>query len=405
MSVDPRPRLWTANYTVTLLGTVGFFSSFFYLLSVLPDYVDEIGGSRWQIGLVVGGFSVVPIALRPFVGRWSDRGHRKRLMRIGLVSMAGSLGLMVFSADVASLFVLRVVQGFGMAMYPTAAASMVAELAPLPRRGEGLGFFGMATGVAQTLTPAIGVAVAALWGFNAVFLIAAGTAGLTLVLIQRLHEPLAGPTHPEQSGTLFPRPALFPMSIFMTVTFAFAATASFLPLLGDERGLGNVGLFFLVSGAANVAARPVAGAVSDRVGRVPVALPGLAMTVLAMWLLALAHGPLLMLASGLAAGVGLAAAHTALLALAIDRVDDSARGRAAAVLQLAWDISGVAGGIVLGVIASTISVPAVYWFAGLLVIAGIAWLLTGEAARSARLRADAGRGLPVEAARADERRR
>ena len=372
MTVDPRPRLWTADYAVTLLGTVGFFSSFFYLLSVLPDYVDEIGGAKWQIGLVVGSFSVVPIALRPFVGRWSDRGHRKRLMRIELVSMAGSLALMVFSADVASLFVLRVVQGFG---------------------------------VAQTLTPAIGVAVAALWGFDAVFLIAAGTAGLTLVLTQRVHEPPAGPTHPEESGTLFPRPALLPMSIFMTVTFAFAATATFLPLLGDERGLGNVGLFFLVSGAANVVARPVAGAVSDRVGRVPVALPGLVMTVLAMWLLALAHGPPLLLASGLAAGVGIAAAHTALLALAVDRVDDSARGHATAVLQLAWDISGVAGGIVLGVIASAISVPAVYWFAATLVIAGIAWLLTGEAARSARLRADAGRGPPVEAARADERRR
>ena len=116
MTVDQRPRLWTADYLITLLGTVGFFSSFFYLLSVLPDYVDEIGGAKWQVGLVVGGFSVVPIALRPFVGRWSDRGHRKRLMRFGLVSMVVSLGLMVFSADIASLFVLRVVQGFGVAL-------------------------------------------------------------------------------------------------------------------------------------------------------------------------------------------------------------------------------------------------------------------------------------------------
>ena len=63
-------------------GTAGFFASFFYLLSVLPDYVDEIGGAKWQIGLVVGAFSVVPIGLRPFAGRWSDEGHRKLLMRL-----------------------------------------------------------------------------------------------------------------------------------------------------------------------------------------------------------------------------------------------------------------------------------------------------------------------------------
>ena len=112
---------------------------------------------------------------------------------------------------------------------------------PSIRRGEGLGFFGMATGVAQTLTPAIGVAVAAVWGFDVVFLIAAGTVALTLLLTQRVSEPPLGPVHPEETGTLFPRQALFPISIFMTVTFAFAATASFLPLLGDERGLGTWG--------------------------------------------------------------------------------------------------------------------------------------------------------------------
>ena len=405
MTVAGRPRLWTADYAVTLLGTVGFFSSFFYLLSVLPDYIDEIGGAKWQVGVVVGGFNVVPIALRPFAGRWSDRGHRKRLMRIGLVSMAASLGLMVFSADIASLFVLRVVQGVGAALYPTASASMVAELSPLSRRGEGLGFFGMSTGIAQTLTPAIGVAVAATWGFDAVFLIAAGTAALTLLLTQRVQEPPVAPSPPGASGTLFPRQALFPMSIFMTVTFSFAATSTFLPLLGDERGLGNVGLFFLVSGASNVVARPIAGGASDRFGRIPVVLPGLALTAVAMWLLALAQGPPLLLASGFVAGIGLAAAHTGLLALAIDRVEDSARGRATAVLQLAWDISGVGGGIVLGVIASALSVAAVYWFAGVLLIGGIAWLLLGEAVRATRLRVEAARRDPVEATPPDEARR
>lgn len=386
MTAATRPRLWTRDFALTLLGTVGFFSSFFYLLSVLPDYVDAIGGTKWQIGLVVGGYSAVPIVLRPFVGRWSDAGHRKRLMRIGLAAMVVSFALMTFSADIASLLALRLVQGVGIAMCPTATASMIAELAPLPRRGEGVGLFGMATGVAQTLTPAIGVAVAGLWGFDAVFVIAAATAALTLLLTEPVREPHGEGERFAAAGTLFPRPALFPMSVFVTVTFSFAATATFLPLLGHERGLGNVGLFFLVAGVASIVMRPIAGTASDRIGRVPVALPGLVATVASMWLLAAAHGPALMLASGLAAGAGLAAAHTALLALAIDRVDDAERGRATAVLQLAWDASGLVGGVVLGVFASAFGVPAVYWGSGLLVLGGVAWLLLGGAAVGAPLR-------------------
>jgi MFS family permease len=264
----------------------------------------------------------------------------------------------------------------------------------------------MATGVAQTLTPAIGVAVAEAWGFDAVFVIAAATAGLTLLVSEPVHEPEAHAEAHAAGGTLLPRPALFPMSVFMTVTFSFAATASFLPLLGEERGLGNVGLFFLVSGAIAVVVRPIAGAASDRVGRVPVVVPGLAGTVVAMWLLAAANGPAMLWAAGVAAGIGLAAAHTALLALAIDRVDDRERGRAAAVLQLAWDVSGIAGGVVLGVIASLVSVPAVYWFAGVLVIGGGVWLLIGEGARTSRRRAELAAepaGAPLEAARREER--
>ena len=353
MTVQARPRLWTADYVLTLLGTFSFFGSFFYLISVLPDYIDSIGGAKWQVGLIVGGFSVVPIVLRPFAGRWSDRGRRKRLMRVGLASMAVSLALMVFSEDVLSLFLLRMVQGIGVATYPTAAVSMVAELSPLQRRGEGLGFFGMAAGAAQMVTPALGVAIVGIWGFDAVFLLAAATAVVTLLIVQPVREPAPHATVAEGgSSTLFPRGAIFPMSVFFTVTLAFTAAATFLPLFGDERGLGNVGLFFVFGGAANVVTRPLAGRGSDRWGRMVVILPALGVTVVSMWLLALAQQPLTMMAAGLISGIGLGAAHTGLLALAVDRVATDERGRAAAVFQLAWDLSGAAGGLVLGVLAS-----------------------------------------------------
>ena len=242
----------------------------------------------------------------------------------------------------------------------------------------------MATGVAQMFPPAIGVAVAATWGFDAVFIIAAATAGLTLLVVQPVHEPPSSSAGVEGGSVLFPRPALFPMSVFMTVTFSFAATSTFLPLLGEARDLGNVGLFFLLVGVASTLVRPVAGWASDRVGRVPVALPGLIATVASMWMLAVAHGPLMLIAAGFMAGAGLAGAHTALLALAIDRVADTARGRATAVLQLAWDVSGLAGGIALGIVASWFDIPAVYWVSGGLAAVGMVWLLIGRATGQTR---------------------
>lgn len=390
MTGSSRPRLWGRDFALTLLGTFAFFASFFYLLSVLPDYIDSIGGAKWQVGVIVGGYSAVPLFLRPFVGRWSDRGRRKLLMRGGLAITAASLALMALSAGVLSLFALRVVQGIGVATFPTAAGSMVAEVTPKPRRGEGLGFFGMASNGSQMIAPAIGIAIASRWGFGAVFLVSAATALVGLLIVEPVAEPRVQPAATrEEAPALIPRAAIFPMAIFLTVTFAFTATAAFLPLLSSERGLGNPGLFFLALGAASLVVRPLSGLGADRFGRLAVAVPGLLFSGAAMWTLAVAQDTVTLIAAGAALGVGLAAAHTALFALSLDRVPASHRGGATAVFQLAWDLGGTAGGLVLGVVASLAGVTAVYWLAGAIVFGGVAVAYAGRAVGLTRPRVEA----------------
>ena len=374
---EPAAALWTLGFTLNALATVGFFGSFFYLVSVLPEYVDSIGGEKWQIGVIVGGFGIVPMVLRPFVGRWSDRGHRKRLQRIGILTMAGATVLMVFSEDVVSLFLLRVGQGIGMALFPTAAASLAAELAPPLRRGEGLGYYGMATSSAQMITPALGVAIAALWGFDAVFVVAASTSVVTLLIVQPIAEP-ASEARAGDGSALIARRAIFPMLIFLSVTFSIVAASAFLPLHGSDRGLGNVGLFFLVSGAGAIVIRPIAGRASDRLGRVPVAAPGLLLACTGMCVVAVAQSPLMLWFAAALVGLGLGASHTSLLSLAVDRAPVSEKGRAAAVLQLAWDIGGLTGAMILGVIATVLGVVAVFWTAGVLVLAAMITLLAAS---------------------------
>ena len=133
--------------------------------------------------MIVGGYAVIPILLRPFVGRWSDAGRRIRLMRIGLISFAVSFALMIFTESIWVFFALRCVQGIGMAAYPTAAGSFIAEIVPPRRRGEGLGFFGLATSGSQMITPLVGgLVVAHFGGFDAVLVLGVATAGLALAL-------------------------------------------------------------------------------------------------------------------------------------------------------------------------------------------------------------------------------
>lgn len=378
-----RPRLWTLQYVLSLMGTFSFFACFFYLTTTLPTELIDIGASLFEIGLIVGGYNLISIVLRPFVGRWSDAGHRVLLMRIGLIAFAGSFALMIFASDVWTLFALRCAHGVAMSAYPTAAGSMVAEIVPQPRRGEGLGFFGMSTSVAQTAMPLLGGIVAVFGGFDAVLIVGVVTAGVSLAvtLLQREpHKERVTPP-PIRLATLVPARAVFPMLVFLSVTLGFSVAAAFLPSLADDtegRNLGFLGLFFLCSGLGAMVTRPLAGRISDRIGRVSVIVPGLIATAVGMTVLAEASTPYMLWIAGLLSGVGMGAAHTGLLALAVDRVGATQRGGATATFQLAWDVGGFMAGPPLAVIGILLSVEMIFWAAVLGAVVALGVLLLGR---------------------------
>ncbi len=376
-----RPRLWTLQFLFSLFGTASFFACFFYLTTTLPREMTDLGFDLVEVGLVVGGYAIIPILIRPFVGRWSDGGHRIRQMRFALVAFIASFILMIFTESLWALFALRCVQGVGMAAYPTSAGSLVAEIVPTVRRGEGLGFFGLSTSFSQTLAPLAGAAVAGFASFEGVMILGAATALVSLAITFLQREPPAHPSGrpPVSLKSLIPARAVFPMLVFLSITLGFSVAAAFLEPLADQehRNLGTVALFFMFSGVGAMISRPLAGRTSDRVGRVPVIVPGLIATCAGMALVAMAEtAPMLWLA-GILTGIGMGGAHTGLLALAVDRVSATQRGGATATFQLAWDVGGFAS-FLIAIVGAFFDVEMIFWVAALGAVVALAGLLLGR---------------------------
>jgi len=381
-SIPPqRPPLWTVQFVFSLLGTSTFFACFFYLTTTLPREMTDQGFSLFEIGLVVGGYAAIPILLRPFVGRWSDSGHRILQMRLALLAFIGSFVLMIFTDNLWALFGLRCVQGIGMAAYPTSAGSLVAEIVPPVRRGEGLGFFGLSTSFAQTASPVAGGAIAAVGGFEGVLILGAVTAGVSLFVTVFQREPPRPTTSPPPVSirSLIPARAVFPMLVFLSVTLGFSVAAAFLEPLADQphRDLGFVPLFVMFSGVGAMLSRPLAGGISDRIGRVPVIIPGLIATCAGMALVAQSETAVMLWIAGLLTGIGMGGAHTGLLALAVDRVSSTQRGGATATFQLAWDVGGFAS-FLIGIVGAFFSVEMIFWVAALGAVVALGGLLLGR---------------------------
>jgi MFS family permease len=375
----------TPRLVVLWLASFILFFSFFLLLSTLPLYLRRLGASDGSIGVIMGSFAITSMLLRPWTGWGADRWGRRPFMVAGAAVFAvAPIGYGVGGGALA-LVGVRMLHGAGMALYPTAATAMVADVAPPARRGEFLGLFGAAGSIAMAIGPVVGVSVMTHLGFTGLFLVSATTAlaalGLTLVTPETLGVASRAPF--SMAATLS-RPALVPSLVILCLMLTYGAQVTFLPLHAERLGV-NPGIFFLVYALSLTLARGPAGRLSDRLGRRPVAALGLAVAAAALVVLALGEGVLGLALSGALYGLAGGLAQPALMAWCVDVVALADRGRAMGTFFTALEL-----GIAIGAMSSGLAVARWGFVATFLAAAVVALVGSGLALAGRRARPSAG---------------
>jgi MFS family permease len=382
-SPDPRARLVTVPFAALWAASFCVFLSFYLLLPVLPVYAAGLGMPESAIGLVIGVFALASMAWKPWTGWVLDwRGRRPLLVAGSALFALASLGYPA-TRSVWSLLLIRVVHGTGMGFFPTAAAAVVADLAPPARRGEAMGIFGMAANLALAAGPALAGPATARLGFAGACAVATGLAiaGTGLALLTR-ETGTRAPRPPFRLRGLFAREALHPAALTLLVFVPYGALMAFLPLLAGERGVSNPGLFFTLTAVALLLVRTTAGRLSDRFGRPVVVAPALAVVTAALLVVALARAPWAIYGAGLLFGLGFGSAQPALMAWVTDTVPPGDRGRAMATYFTAWEL-GIGGGqILLGLVFPLAGFTGLFATAALIALVGAALALGGSGIRA-----------------------
>src|SRR5665811_2398233 len=250
----------------------------------------HLGGSDTGVGVVMGSFAVTAVILRPFVGRYSDVSGRKRLMIWGALLLVVVSLLYGRATGVGWLILLRSAYGVGWAAFGTSAWAMASDIAPARRRGEAMGYFGIAMNVSMAVGPAAGVFLVQTWGYGALFWVAAGLAGAAALgslglssdhVVRERRGPRRG-----AAGTVLLTSALFPSAVLICMALTYASVITFLPVYAEVRDLGNPGVFFSVYAVFLIVSRGPLGKASDRFGRGHVVAPGMALMAASMLLLA-----------------------------------------------------------------------------------------------------------------------
>jgi MFS family permease len=144
------------------------------------------------------------------------------------------------------------------------------------------------------------------------------------------------------------------------------------PLYGRAEGVSNPGFFFTIYALVMLLSRPVSGRLSDRVGRIAVAGPGMVFIGAGLGLLAFSGQWWSLALSAVILGVGLGAAMPALMALMIDLVEPAERGGAMSTFGIGMDVGIGIGSVVQGMVAEAYGFEAAFGLTAVLTLLSVA---------------------------------
>src|SRR5690606_21942931 len=151
---ENKPKLWTKNF-IAASGINFFLILIFYLLmvTIATFAVKEYGATTSEAGLVTGIFIIGTLIGRLAIGRYIDKIGRKRTLIIELILFTATSLLYFVHLGTAFLIVTRLLHGMTLGLASTAAGTIVAQIIPMSRKGEGIGYFSMSATMATAIGP------------------------------------------------------------------------------------------------------------------------------------------------------------------------------------------------------------------------------------------------------------
>lgn len=337
--------LYTKNIIILLTSICLFFSSFYLLLPILPLYVQSIGGTQADTGIIIGVFTLSSVLFRPITGAFTDRHGRKILLIAGALIFFVSPFLYFSASTVEILFLVRIFHGLGIAAFTVSSVAMIADMSPPHRRGEAFGAFGLSAMVALTAAPAGGTWLLTTFSFAAVFSAAAFLAGACIFLSFLVKETFYPPESEskikkEVKGVLLPSATIF----ICTVTYG--SIVAFLPFFALK--IPEFGLYYTGYALSSIVVRIPIGRISDRVDRFKIILFGLLTACVSLVVLSFSESLALLMLSGVLYGIGFSSVYPTLTALLVDRIPEEARAQGISYFTASFDLGIAVGSVVFG---------------------------------------------------------
>jgi predicted MFS family arabinose efflux permease len=244
-------------------------SQLIIMVPILPEIAETLGVNAFWRGMLLTAYALSLGVSALITGPASDRIGRRRILLYGTGLMAVTLTMHTVAADYELLLIMRLLAGVGGGMLSGGSVAYVGDYFPYEQRGWANGWIMSGTAFGQVAGVPIGKVLAAGFGYRWPFLMFAITMGGAALLIWRF---VPQPDADKYRGLIGAPYIGAAVGAYFLMFCGFGLFTSFLPTwLESTVGVSSysIALLFAIGGSANVLASPLAGRLSDQIGRKP----------------------------------------------------------------------------------------------------------------------------------------
>lgn len=347
-------RLWNSNYIKVWVANFMIFFSFMIVMPLLPLYLSEIFmANKHVIGLVLSGYTITALLIRPLSGYLVDSFSRKKILLISYFLFFIFFAGYIVATSLLLFTVIRTIHGAPMGTVTVANSTVAIDVLPSTRRAEGIGYYGLSNNLATAIAPTVGLLMYQYFhSYDIVFIIALLTSGIGLYINStvKLKERIIQTKKCHLSLDRFI--LLKGWSIGKTLAclaFSYGIISTYLAIYGKEElhMTSGTGIFFAILCFGLMTSRIIGARTLRRNMIVLNCSLGIIISLFGYFIFAAFHNYWGYYGSALIIGLGNGHMFPAMQNMFISLAASSQRGTANSTLLTSWDI-GIGLGVLFG---------------------------------------------------------
>ena len=377
-----KDRLVTPSYCFILAANFLLYFGFWLLIPVLPFYLSEVfSAGNSTIGIILSCYTVAALCIRPFSGYFLDSFARKPLYLMAYFIFMTMFAGYIIAGSLTLFILFRIIQGVSFGMVTVGGNTVVIDIMPSSRRGEGLGYYGLSNNIAMAVGPMSGLFLHdAGMSFTTIFCCSLGSCIAGFVCASLVKTPYKPPVKREPiSLDRFILLKGIPAGIsLLLLSIPYGMTTNYVAMYAKQIGINaTTGFFFTFMAIGMAISRIFSGKIVDRGKITQVISAGLYLVVFSFFLLSACVYlinwndmlcTVVFFAVALLLGVGFGIMFPAYNTLFVNLAPNSQRGTATSTYLTSWDVGIGIGMLAGGYIAEVSTVDKAYLFGACLTI-------------------------------------